>query len=86
MGKFKRTKNPPPPKAQKDTTKEFVWVCGVKVRSLDFKKPGEITPEESLEADRSIAFCMLKEFGYQPWMKHVLTPEEVNEFRRTKIL
>jgi hypothetical protein len=86
MGKFKRTKKPSALKTPKDTTKEFIWIGGIQVRSLDYKRPGTITPEESLEADRNVAFCMLKEFRYQPWMKHVLTPEEIDDFRRTKIL
>jgi hypothetical protein len=86
MGRFKRTKKPKGVKIKKDTSKEFIWLCGIRCRSLDYKRPGEITPEESLEADRNVAFCMLKEFRYQPWMKHVLTPEEIDDFRRTKIL
>ena len=78
MGRFKRTNEPEPPtKQEKDSTKELIWVCGVQVRSLDYKRPGEITPEEHLEASRNVAFCMLRDFGYRSWMKHVLTPEEI---------
>ena len=77
MSRFKRTKKP----IIKTPSPEFIWSGGILVRSLNYKgPPGEITPEESLEADRNIAFYMLKAFKYQPWMNHVLTQEEIENY------